>query len=80
MRRTELSYAWNFAKIIAQKEAMHCRVKAFGREFEQKAEMVIFANGSIFGTGAIFNPEGELDDQRFEVCILSLIHAGDCPN
>jgi len=35
-----------------------------------KSLMIAFANASRYGTGAIINPEGNLDDGRFELCIF----------
>ena len=32
--------------------------------------MVVIANASKYGTGAIVNPSGKLDDGRFEICIV----------
>lgn len=38
--------------------------------FSQKAFMVVLANASKFGTGAIINPEGKPDDGFFELVII----------
>ena len=35
--------------------------------------MVVFANAREYGTGAIVNPLGELDDGKFEVCLVKSI-------
>jgi diacylglycerol kinase (ATP) len=35
-----------------------------------KAEMVVIANARHYGTGAMINPTGEIDDGRFEICII----------
>ncbi|QIA09313.1 diacylglycerol/lipid kinase family protein [Draconibacterium halophilum] len=38
--------------------------------FSQKAFMVVLANASKFGTGAVINPEGKVDDGLFELVII----------
>ena len=35
-----------------------------------RAEMVVIANARSFGTGAVINPEGRLDDGEFEIVII----------
>lgn len=35
-----------------------------------KAEMVVIANSRMYGTGAVINPNGKLNDGLFEVCIV----------
>jgi len=41
--------------------------------FRGTAYMVVLANAREYGTGAIINPLGELDDGRFEVCLVKSI-------
>lgn len=41
-----------------------------GNTFSRKALMVVFANATKFGTGAIINPRGSLNDGKFETCII----------
>jgi diacylglycerol kinase (ATP) len=41
-----------------------------GNTFSRKALMVVFANATKFGTGAIINPKGKLNDGKFETCII----------
>ena len=41
-----------------------------GRRFIKKAHMVAIANATRYGTGAIINPDGQIDDGRFEICII----------
>jgi diacylglycerol kinase family enzyme len=38
--------------------------------FEGPAFMVTIANGNIFGSNVIINPEGKLDDGWFEICLI----------
>lgn len=45
-------------------------ISANGQERKVDAIMVAFANSRKFGTGALVNPYGEIDDGRFEVLIF----------
>ncbi len=40
------------------------------RRRKMKAEMVLIANAKSFGTGAIINPTGKIDDGKFEIIII----------
>ncbi len=57
------------------REIRNAQPKKFGFEmdrnyFEKSALMVVIANASKYGTGAIVNPESKLDDGMFEICIV----------
>jgi len=68
--RGKLGYARHFFETIFNKDAINYKF-ALGEEcFEEKAEMVVFANARKYGTGAIVNPEGKINDGQFEVCIF----------
>jgi len=41
-----------------------------GETHRVKSLMIAFANASRYGTGAIINPDGRLDDGKFELCIF----------
>ena len=41
-----------------------------GRDFKRKAVSLTFANASKYGTGAVINPEGLIDDGKFELVII----------
>lgn len=56
-------------------ELMHMEPKKFefelnGNRFKRKAHMVVIANSNKYGTGAIVNPVGKINDGKFEVCII----------
>jgi diacylglycerol kinase (ATP) len=40
------------------------------RRKKMKAEMLVIANAKSYGTGAIINPTGKIDDGKFEIIIL----------
>lgn len=39
-------------------------------KIQVKAEMVVIANSRMYGTGAVINPFGKMNDGLFEVCII----------
>lgn len=41
-----------------------------GKTIRRKAVSITFANASKYGTGAVINPEGKLDDGKFELVIV----------
>jgi diacylglycerol kinase (ATP) len=49
---------------------MDVSFKAEGRTVNEKAAMVVLANATKYGTGLQINPDGELDDELFEVIIV----------
>jgi len=40
------------------------------RRRKMKAEMVVIANAKAFGTGAVINPTGRMNDGKFEVIVI----------
>jgi diacylglycerol kinase (ATP) len=40
---------------------------------KRNAAMVVIANATKYGTGAVINPEGKLDDGRFEIIVIKKI-------
>jgi diacylglycerol kinase (ATP) len=43
-----------------------------GIKKKYKAEMLVIANARSFGTGAVINPEGSVDDGEFEIIMIRL--------
>lgn len=68
--RGKLGYARHFFETLFNKKALHYSFKSDEEDFEEKAEMVVFANAKKYGTGAVVNPLGKLGDGKFEVCIF----------
>lgn len=46
------------------------QIQCDGKEFKRKAVSLTFANASKYGTGAVINPEGIIDDGIFELVII----------
>ncbi|MTI19881.1 diacylglycerol kinase family lipid kinase [Fulvivirga sp. RKSG066] len=68
--RGKIGYARHFFETLFNKKALTYKFETPEGIFEEKAEMVVFANAREYGTGAVVNPIGRLDDQQFEVCIF----------
>ena len=46
------------------------RIVIDGVKIKRKGVSITFANASKYGTGAVINPEGKLDDGKFELVII----------
>lgn len=68
--RGKLAYAAHFFKVLFKKAPSKYTFIQKERKFRRRAEMVVFANASRYGTGAVVNPDGCLFDKKFEVCIF----------
>ncbi|MGE9310583.1 diacylglycerol/lipid kinase family protein [Niabella sp. CJ426] len=62
-----LKVAW---KTIIRRQALEVTIKNDDKSFCRKAIMVVIANAGKYGTGAVINPEGEIDDGLFEIVIV----------
>lgn len=68
--RGKLTYAWSFAKTILQKQGVKSKIQLPNRTIKQTIEMITFANATKYGTGALVNPHGKIDDGKYEICIF----------
>ena len=62
--------AW---KVLWEKHKMQVEVKVDGVDIKRRAAMVVVANATKYGSGALINPDGKLDDEVFEVIIVKKI-------
>jgi YegS/Rv2252/BmrU family lipid kinase len=69
-RRGMLGYFRQFAREVTISVPSKFMFELNGNTFKEKAHMVVIANASKYGTGAIVNPEGRVDDGVFEICII----------
>jgi YegS/Rv2252/BmrU family lipid kinase len=72
--RGKLGYALKVFKVLVRKRMMHVTIKTNKEEIKRTAFMVVIANASKYGTGALINPGGNLDDGLFEVVVVRRIH------
>ncbi|MES2429350.1 MAG: diacylglycerol kinase family protein [Bacteroidota bacterium] len=68
--RGKLGYAKVILKTLWLKEKMHVLISNGHERSMHTAFMVGLANASKYGTGAVINPEGKIDDGLFEVIIV----------
>jgi len=69
--RGKLGYALNSIPTLFQNEGpFEFSIETETETFERKAIMLAFANSKKFGTGAIVNPNGKIDDGVFEILIF----------
>jgi len=78
--RGKLGYAKAFFKSILNRESETYTLKTNQQTLEVTAEMMVFANASSYGTGAVINPDCELDDGLFEVIVFKPIPLSDFPS
>ena len=60
-------------KVLWQNPLMNIQMKIDGKTIKVKALMIVIANATKYGSGAIINPIGKLDDELFEVIVMKKI-------
>jgi diacylglycerol kinase (ATP) len=68
--RGMVGYAKVAYKVLLNKRMMKITLKTHGKQIECEALMAVFANARKYGTGALINPDGVLDDGLFEVILI----------
>ncbi len=68
--RGKLGYARHFFATLFKQKPIKYTFQSDSETFEARAEMVVFANAKKYGTGAIVNPIGKINDGLFEVCVF----------
>lgn len=71
--RGKLGYAKLVLKVLLRKQRMQVTIKTDKQEITSDAFMVVIANASKYGTGALINPEGNLHDGMFEIVLVRKI-------
>lgn len=75
--RGMLAYAKSFFSSLLDKKANVFSIYFDGKGKEVEAEMIVFANASSYGSGAVINPGSQLDDGSFEVVIFKPMPLND---
>jgi diacylglycerol kinase (ATP) len=73
-KRGMWGYAKAVFKVLWNKPLMYLKIKTDNEEIRRKAFMVVIANAQTYGTGAIINPDGKLNDGEFEVVVVRKLH------
>lgn len=68
--RGKLGYARVAFKTLWRKQHVQVVITTESREERENVFMVVLANASKYGTGAVINPEGSISDGYFEVVIV----------
>ena len=63
-------YARMVVKVLWRKKLMDAHVVADNLDITIRAYMIVIANASKYGTGAVINPDGKVDDGKFEIVIM----------
>lgn len=69
-KRGMWGYGKAIFKVLWKKPLMYVTIRTDKEEIKRKAFMVVIANAQTYGTGAVINPEGRLNDGRFEVVVI----------
>lgn len=57
-------------KTLWQHDKMAVRIKTDEGVIIRQAAMIVIANATRYGSGAVINPDGKLDDNKFEVVVV----------
>ncbi len=63
-------YVRMVAKVMWRKKLMDAHVITDTEEISTRAYMIVVANASKYGTGAVINPNGKVNDGKFEIVIM----------
>lgn len=63
-------YAKQFFKELRKPKRFYCTITLDGQTYTEKTLMVVLANATTYGTRAVVNPTGKLDDEKFEIVII----------
>lgn len=68
--RGKLGYAKVVLRVLLHKQKMRATITTDSTVIKTHAFMIVIANASKYGTGALINPEGNLHDGKFEIVIV----------
>ena len=69
--RGKLGYALQLVTTLTElEEPFSAKIEANGQIIECVARMIVIANSQKYGTGVTINPDGKMDDGKFELIIL----------
>ncbi|MTI40083.1 diacylglycerol/lipid kinase family protein [Fulvivirga lutimaris] len=77
--RGMMAYAKAFFSMLSDRETINFKITLDDKTVTKEAEMIVLANASSYGTGAVINPESSLQDGNFEVIVFKPIPALDLP-
>jgi diacylglycerol kinase (ATP) len=60
-------------KVLWQQPRMMVEIKVDGKSIKRTAAMIVIANATRYGSGALINPMGDLGDELFEVIVVKKV-------
>lgn len=72
-RRGMWGYLKASVKVLFSNPTMQVRMEIDGQAVNINAAMIVIANGTKYGSGAVINPIGNLEDELFEVIAIKKI-------
>jgi YegS/Rv2252/BmrU family lipid kinase len=69
-RRGMWAYGKGIFKVLWRKRYLYVTLETDTETIKRKAFMVVLANARTYGTGAVINPVGKLDDGLFEIVVV----------
>ncbi len=64
-------------KVLWNNPVMEVAIQTDKEVVTRNAAMIVIANATKYGTGALINPDGRLDDKVFEVIVIKKISVGE---
>ncbi len=68
---------WSYVKatwqVLRSHSYLQVELKVDGETKQKKAAMIVIANATRYGTGAVINPNGSLTDDMFEIIVIKKI-------
>lgn len=75
--RGMLGYIKSSISEVFTTKSCRFRIEMERESIELEAKMLVIANGEEYGTGAVINTEGKIDDGKFEVIAVEVKSPGD---
>lgn len=75
--RGMIGYIKSSISEIFESTSCRFRLKYDSETIDLEAKMLVIANGEEYGTGAVINTEGKIDDGKFEIIAVEFKNAGD---
>lgn len=76
-KRGLIGYLIATFKVLSKKRRLHATIQYNGNTAHVHADIIIIANATMFGTGVVVNPIGQLDDNVFEVIAIKNLTVKD---
>ena len=68
--RGKFGYAREIFKVLWRKKIIAFTIINEGKRIQRMAFMLVIANASMYGTGAVINPGANLEDGLFEIIVI----------